>query len=703
VNQDSSDVPQGETDQDILARARARFTLCEEAEAEIRKDALDDIKFCSGDQWPEDVKTARVLDKRPCLTINLLPERLRIVLNEQRQNRPAIKVNPVDDQGDPETAEMLQGLIRHIEYYSNAEIAYDTASDGQVKGGFGYFRMITDYCDPKSFDLDILIKRVRDPFSVYLDPNATEPDGSDTEYGFVIDTMSKETYERTWPNSSMGTATDWASIGSSSGGWMNKDEIRIAEYYEKRFTQTKIYLLSNGQVIQGPKPSDELLQSLRLTILDERDTEITEIKWYKINGVEILDRTEVHGSYIPIFPVYGDEYFVNGKRIIESLVRHAKDPQRMYNYWKTAATEMIALAPKAPYIGYEGQFEGFEDQWKQANLKTMPFLQHKVVVLPGGQAAPPPQRQQYEAPVQGINQQAMTCVVDIKATTGVQDAMVGNQSQEVSGVAIQRRVNQSNLTNFHFSDNFKRTLRHAGCVLLEWIPKVYNKPQAIRILEADGQQQIVKINQIFQKGGQNKSYYLDKGKYDVTIDTGPSFQTKRQEAVADMLDLTRSVPQSMQNALDLLVRKMDWPDADKIADRLEKLLPPGLAEPNDENQAPVPPQAQAQITQGMQIMQKQSQLIAQQDEVIRTKKLEIESKERLEAQKQRNDLVLEYMKHDLAGAKTLLEAELSQIDSRMALLHENMQILNQPGDGQPSPAAASPGQVQPTGGSSPGQ
>jgi hypothetical protein len=700
---------QGNSDQEILARARARFTLCEEAEAEVRQEAVSDLKFCTGDQWPADVKTARELDKRPCLTINRLTEQVRQVLNEQRQNRPAIKVNPVDDQADIETAEVLQGLIRHIEYYSNAEIAYDTASDGQVKGGFGYFRIVTDYCDPMSFDLDILIKRIRDPFSVYLDPNYTEPDGSDIEYGFIIDTLSKESYKRMFPDSNAGMMTDWASIGASSAGWMNKDEIRVAEYYEKQFKKTKVHLLSDGRVVQADEIDDASLQMMARNgqvphVVNSRETEITEVKWYKINGIDILDRTDVHGSFIPIIPVLGDEYYVDGKRILESLVRHAKDPQRMYNYWKTAATEMIALAPKAPFIGMEGQFEGFEDQWKQANTKSYPFLQYKNIISSNGQGAPPPQRVTYEPPVQAINQQAATCIEDIKATTGIYDASLGNRAQELSGVALQRRINQSNVTNFHFSDNFKRSLRHAGDILLEWIPKVYNKAQAVRVLGVDGQQKIVRVNEIFNEGGEQKGYFLGEGKYDVTIDTGPSYQTKRQEAVADMLDLTKSVPQTMQNALDLLVRNMDWPEASKIADRLKKLLPPGLAESDDKGQAPLPPGVQAHMAQAEKIMQQQSQLIAQQDEAIKTKKIEMESKERIEAMKMRNDIVLEYMKHDLQGSKALFDAEISQIDKRLELLHEQARLVNEPGDGQgPQGPAASPGQEQqPTGGQSPG-
>lgn len=702
----------GDSESDILARARERFTKAAEAEAEVRKEAVDDLKFVSGDQWPEDVKTARQLDKRPCLTINRLPEYVRQVTNEQRQSRPAIKVNPVDDNADIETAEIIQGMVRHIEYVSNAEIAYDTASDGQVRNGFGYFRLITQYVEPMSFEQEILIKRIRDPFSVYMDPDFTEPDGCDINYAFIIDTMSKDQYRQMFPDSKLSQFQDWSAIGSSTSGWMNKDECQIAEYYEKTLKRVKIYKLDDGRTVQQNQIPPELFKIIKgeapapegfkvPRIVEERETDIPKIIWYKINGVEILDQTEVFGSYIPIVPVLGDEIFVNGKKILESVVRHAKDPQRMYNYWATAETEMIALAPKAPFIGYEGQFEGFEQQWQSANNKSFAFLQVKPIVLPGGGAAPLPQRNVYEPPVQAISNARTMSIEDIKATTGIYDAEMGNHSQEQSGVAIQRRVQQSNTSNFHFGDNFKRSLRHAGRIIVEWIPHVYSEAQAIRVLGADGQQKIVKINQVFHENGEEKSYYLGEGRYDVTVDTGPSYQTKRQEAVASMLDLTKSIPETMKNALDLLVMNMDWPEAQKIAARLKKTLPPGMAEPDQKDgEKPIPPEVQQALMQGQQIMQQQSQLIGEQDEVIRTKKLELESKERIELEKLRNNIVIEQMKHDAAHAQLAFEKEIAMIQQRLDLTHANQPIVQSEspgpqaagssGNNQPSPGGASP-------------
>lgn len=699
----------GNSDEEVLKRIRSRFAACEQAETKMREDAVDDINFCKGDQWQADVKTDRENEHRPCLTINRLPAHVRQVTNEQRQNRPAIKVNPVDDHADVETGEIIQGLIRHIEYSSNAEVAYDTAVDYQVRGGFGYFRLITEYADPTSFDQEIKLLRVRDPFSIYLDPDHQAPDGSDSEFGFAICSMSPSEYKRQWPGSIVGTSTDWAALGSTSGGWMNKDTVRVAEYYEKQYRKTRIYQLSDGRVVRADELKTEHLEGLKRedgivpTIKKSRETHVVEVKWYKTNGTEILDKTDVFGSFIPIIPVYGDEYFVNGERTLESLIRHAKDPQRMYNYWKSAATEMIALAPKAPFIGVEGQFEDFEDEWKLANVQSQPYLQYKSITLPNGQPAPPPARQTYEPPVQALNQQAGECIEDIKATTGIFDAELGNRSAEQSGIAIQRRVNQSNTSNFHFGDNFKRSLRHAGCIILEWIPHIYNKEQAIRCLGVDNQQKIVTINKWFHEAGEDKGYFLDKGRYDVTIDTGPSFQTKRQEAVSAMMELTKALPNTMAVTADLLVRNMDWPEAQKIADRLKKALPPGIAEKDDDDsKQDLPPAAQQLLARAEQVMQQQQQVIGQQDEAIRMKKVEAESRERIEFAKMRNEIVLKMMEHDVAGAKAILDAELGEIEMRLQLLHENSKLVNEPGDGPQGGASSGQSTTTPTGGPPPG-
>lgn len=693
----------------ILDEAQARFTLAEEAESEIRKLALEDLNFRAGKQWPDNIEQDRNRDGRPCLVINRLPQFVQQVTNDQRQNRPAIKVHPVDSTADVETAKIIQGLIKHIEYNSNAEVAYDTAFESAAIGGFGYWRLITDFVDANSFDQEILIKRIRNPFSVFFDPYASEPDGSDASWAFIIDDLPPDEYKLRYPDSELAQAgADWAGIGNNLPGWVKSDSVRIAEYFYKETKDEIIHLLSTGESVRDADLQSRIMAAasakIQVEVVRSRKTRIPVIKWCKINGIEILEQTEWPGIHIPIVPVYGAELFVDGKRILESVIRNAKDSQRMYNYWASAETEAIALAPRTPFIVAEGQIEGYEEHWKTANRRNHAYLPYKPTTA-SGQMAPPPQRQSFEPAVQAITSARMVAADDLKATTGIYDASLGAQSQDTSGIAIQRRNTQAQTSNFHYVDNLTRSLRHTGRILVDLIPKIYDTARAARIIGDDGEQKVVTINQKFNdESGKEVLYPLDAGRYDVTVDTGPSFASKRQEAAASMLSLAQSYPQIMGLAGDLLVKNMDWPGSQEIAERIKKTLPPGLAE--DPKQAQIPPQAQAQMQQ-MQMMIKQlTEHLHAASQVIETKKLDLEHRERVEIMKLQVEAEIQLAKMGSESNMELLKHQVNEITQRLSLLDNDVPIgANDPGLDQAfAPVPNGPqGAPNPTGGQSPGQ
>lgn len=686
------------SDEDILEIARRRFDLAAEAEAPIRALSLEDMEFAAGKQWPDDVEAARAADNRPCLTINRIPQFIRQITNDQRQNRPSVKVSPVDDKADIDTAKILQGIIRHVEYSSDADTAYDTAFDRAVRGGFGYFRIVTEYCDPNSFDLDIRIRRIRNPMNVYLDPHYQQPDGSDSNWGFIFEEMSADDYRMQFPKSDLISMEDWESLGDQRPGWVTKDTVRVAEYFYKEFQDTEIYLLSDKSVVT----KDQLPQAaaMGLEVVAARKTLIPVVKWCKINGVEILEKTDWPGRWIPIIPVLGDELDIDGKRVLEGIVRHAKDSQRMYNYWKSSETETIALAPRAPWIGVEGQFEGHEGVWQTANVRNHPYLEYKPKTV-GGQPAGPPTRNVFEPPVQAITQASMYAAEDLKATTGIYDAAMGAQSNEKSGIAIQRRAAQAQTSNFHFIDNLSKSIRHCGRQLVDLIPKVYDTERAVRILGEDGSEEVVKINAYFEKGGKQVRYDLGAGKYDVTVSTGPSFETKRQEAVVSMTEMSRAFPPLMQVAGDIMVKNMDWPGAQDIAERIRKTLPPGVAD--DKEKQPVPPEAQAQMGQMGQMIEQLTEQLKEKTHLVETKTLELESRERIEMAKLQMQAEIEMAKMGSAEAIVLLKTEIAQIENRLNLLRQNEPISQDSNPAGESVADTRPIEQLPTDGFSSGQ
>lgn len=701
------------TDEKLLEEAHARFKLCVDAEDDIRQKAKEDIEFAQGEQWPIEIREERSRDGRPCLTINKIAQSINQITNDQRQGRPAIKVSPVDDGADLEVAKIRQGLIRHIEYDSNADTAYATGFEFAVTGGFGFWRIITEYLSPTSFKLAAKIKQIKNPFSVYLDPFHKEPDGSDAEYGFVFEDLSPDQYKTKFKNSELSNEDGFKSMGNSMPSWMPNGSVRVAEYFYKEYEEDTLYQLSDGtEVLKSALEKKPELMSLEAQIVNERKTTVAKVRWAKINGIEILEQTDFPGSFIPIVPVYGKDIDIDGKRTLKGIVRDAKDPARMYNYQATNEAEAIALTPRAPFIMAVGQVEGYESIWASANRKNHAYLPYNPKSI-DGTPVPPPQRNAIETSTAAITQARMMASEDLKATTGIYDAALGAKSNETSGIAIQRRNAQANTANFHFVDNLNRSIRHTGRILNEIIPTVYDAAQTIRIVGEEGDERVVRINEEFEENGKTVNYAMDVGKFDVTVDSGPSFQTKRQEAVSSMLEMTRSVPQLMQVAGDLLVRNMDWPGATEIAERLKKMLPPNLQD--QQGQPQLPPEAQAQMQQQSQMIEQLTGKLKELQQEKEMKLVELESRERIEMAKLENTATIELAKLESKEALNMLAHQIAELDQRTKMIgfNEPIEAESQQHELQEQNFSNEPAgneiaeqgeeEMQPTGGQSPGQ
>ena len=646
--------------EEIIETALKRFDLAIDQQAKIRDKALDDLKFRLGEQWPDDIKNQRDLDNRPCLTINKIPQFTRQVTNDQRKNRPSIIVNPVDDKADVDTAKIYQGLIRNIENSSDAEMAYDRAFEGAVNGSFGYFRIITDYISEDSFELEPKIEMIDNPFNVLLDPYFTKPDGSDANFGFIFEDVPKDDFIAEYGESKLAADSDWESLGSSVPGWASKDSCRVAEYYYKEFEYVNLYQLNDGKIYYEKDLPEDWEE---IGVLDKRKTKLCKVKHVKMTAVDILEESEFPSKYIPIIPVLGDRMNIDGEIHIESLIRHAKDPQQMYNYWASAETESITLAPKAPYLATPEQIEGYEEMWETANIKNYSYLPYNAVTE-AGQPLGAPQRNSIEPAVMAITQARMMSQDDLKSTLGMYDASLGNRSNESSGVAIQRRASQAQTTNYHFIDNLGYSIRHCGRILVDMIPKVYDTERSVRILGIDDEPEIVKVNSILSN---EKSYQLGAGKYDVVVDTGPNYATKRQEAVESMLSMASAYPAVAQVAGDIMVKNMDWPDSQTVAERLKKTIPPEVLQEEDEEQQ-IPPQIQAQMQQMNQMVEALTEELKASQQIIDQKKMELDSKERIEMMKIEADLAKVQYEQEGKASLELLKAQINEVQQRLSQL-----------------------------------
>lgn len=698
---------------ELLARARKRFTQAKDAEREIRAEFELDMQFISGDQWDPKVKADRERgpSPRPCLVFNKVLPPVTQLGNQARQNKPAVQVNPVDSAGDPDTAKVLAGMVRHIEYDSDAEQAYDTALFYAAAGSFGYWMYTCEYTDELSFDQDLKIVTIDDPLSIYLDCFTQKPDCSDAKWAFRISRMPNDVHEARFGEDSADLSADF-SHELYEEGWRDEDSKQVAEYWEidteektlrirkdEDGTVHPVYLEDLTSLEDGEPDEDGIgPRSRRMTpeeidaiewVLDdegeprERKVELPRVMQYVINGEKVLEApTRWDGSTIPIVKVTGLEMTVRGKKKIFSMTRFARDPQQLLNFYKTMEAETIALAPKPKWVGAVGQFRTKRRDWQRANTDNAAFVEYDPIAV-GDKPAPPPRWEVFDPPVQALAIGAAAAADDIKGSTGYFDPSLGQTKNDQSGVAIQRLQRQGDVSNFHFMDNLARSMKRGGRIVVELIPKKYDTAREVRIIGEDQKQRIVKVNQPFvDENGKAYHHKLDQGKYDVTVQQGPSYTTQRLEAFDQLSQLVKGNPELMQVAGDIVFENSDIIGADRLAKRLKKALPPALQDEDEgEGQQDVPPGVKAQMSQ----MQQANQMLQEQNkqlmQMVGSKVLELESKERIADQNNKTKIVVAeaLSKSDSMNKLAALDhaAVEHQLDLRADLLHAGITLQSE--------------------------
>ena len=556
---------------DLLALAKKRLKALHTNESELRESSLEDIRFTyniDDGQWPAEIRKQRQEDGRPSLVSNKLRKFVAQTANRERSQRMAMQVIPVDDLADRMTAEVIGGLIRHIEHQSNADQIYTKAGEQAISGGFGYFRLVTEFSDDDTFNQDIRIKEIDNQFTVYLHPKG--------DYGFIREGMLRADFEDKWPNK---TPSNWESAtnGESMELWYEEDVVFIAEYFYKVPIERELVEVVDPN---NPEETDVLdlstvdftaadLQVNGFQILRTRKVDSHKVKWAKLSGHDVLEEGEWVGKNVPIYEVNGDRINYRGKIIKRSLVRDGKDPQRMYNYWLTAMTETVALVPKSPTIMTADQIEGHEDMWKDSSNKNLPYL--LVNETPQGL----PQRQPQAQVPTGAMAMLQLADGDIPDSIGMPEATLGEPSNERSGRAINARAVRGEQAVFHFPDNLRRTLMQLTRDLIEIVPKVYDTQRIVRIREYEGNEQPIMINHARINPNTGETEILNDisvGKYDVEASVG-LYSTRRQEAL-DFIERTlQFVPTVAPFILDLVFKYNDLPGAREIEDRIKEILP----------------------------------------------------------------------------------------------------------------------------------
>lgn len=634
------------SDESRISEAKEAYRLGIEAESDNRQAYIEDYRFSRlNEMWPEDIAKKRQQQGRPSLTIPKLGAFIRQVVNDARQNRPAIVTKPVDSLADPKTAKVIDGLVKHIQVRSNSDIAYDTGIDCAVSGGFGYWRVDVEYADPMSMDKEIRINSVPNPLQVVADPYSQASDSSDWNSAFVTTLLTKDEFQRRYKGAAESSwEAEYQSVGED---WRDGDDIMIAEWWTREEVDKTIYKLSDGRVVEEQflLEQGEMLLAQGVHVVGSRKSKGKKVKQCLVTGAEVIEEKPWSGQYIPIIPIYGEELNIEGKRVFRSLIHSAKDAQRRYNYWATAATEIVALAPKTPFIGEAKAFDEEPHKWETVNTEPWAYI-----AVPNG--VPVPQRQPLDGgQAVGAISQAMAASDEIKAILGMFDASLGQKSNETSGKAIMARQQEGDTATFHFVDNQARSIRHTGKVIVDLAPTVYPPGSVVRILGEDGRDAAVELSNRdpnqpapevspldpedvqAEAGGIPAIYDIGLGRYDVVVDAGPSYNTRREQTSYEMTEFIRAFPAAATVIGDLYAKNQDWQDAEEIGRRLKDMLPPEVQGQNPqvmELQAQLE-QMQGEAQQAIGDLQQQLQE-AQTDKAIEMRKLDLE-KMKLEVEK----------------------------------------------------------------------
>jgi len=577
-------------DRDLHAEILKRADDAAQADWQNRLDALEDLRFRANEggngQWDPEVLAERIEQGRPVITVNLIPQYVRQVTNDARNNRPAIKVRPVDDDADVDTAEVFEGIVRHIEDQSEATSkAYIPSVDNSATCGIGHFRVVPDYRDDNSWEQDLFIRNIPNALAVLWDPAAKDPTRMDARYCFVLEDMPKEEYEAKYPDAAV------ADFGYANQGlaWRINDMVRIAEYWCKEPVSKVLARTQDGSVLDitdVPKGALKFLPPHKT-----RKVETHKIVQYIVSGTQILDGpNEWAGHYLPIIPVIGEEVFVGENRVRSGLVRYAKDPQRLYNLWRSNQADIIGSQPLSPFIATFKQIEKYLPIWKNANKRKTPYLPYDSDPLAPNAK---PERSQPPVPSPGMSEEIAMAANEMRSTTGIYASGLGqNTPDATSGRAIKALQNQGDKATLHFADNLQLSIRHCGRILVDLIPYYYDTERTVRLLNEDGTNRFERINSlVVTQDGTVPIHDLSIGTYDVTVTTGPSYATKRQETVDMLMQLMQTVPDSAQFMLDVITKNMDGQGMDEVAKRFRIALlkaHPEFANPKDEDQPPQP-------------------------------------------------------------------------------------------------------------------
>ena len=552
----------------------------------VQHEAMEeDLKFTSaGLQWEGSNDDSNRSGDRPQLVSNQVLTICLRVVNALRKNPFGVQIST----NNQDVTELIQSKIRQIEYESRASESYENAFECAVIGGIGYYYISTDYINDTDLEQKVCVESIIDPTSVYLDPYSEEVDGSDANWGFIVNYLDKNLAEEEHGKEvSSGTI---AGVDIYKNFDVPSDSVTQLIYYYKEKKQKTRYWLTDGSWTDDKPEFEEMIEGKR---------KVTHDKVYccEFIGNKFIQKTEIQSKWIPIIPVYGDRLRTYGSDLYwGGMTRRVKDTQRMINYYKSNEAEAVALVPKAPFIAAAGQIDEYKEIWKNANTEAYAVLPYDPIDI-NGTPVPPPQRAMNAANTAPIIQSRVQAQNDLALESGVFLNMLGGQETAgQSGKAMLLRDGQGEISNAQYLDNFKKSMNQAGRIMISLQKSVSDTMRKESFRKEDGE--------VFYEEVNLSEIIENVDDLDVSVSAGPAYQNARKEAVSTLSDLMAGNPMLSGSTMDLMVENMDFPGAKEMSTRLKKLLPPEL-----QDQDPEGPDAQA-----MQALQAQKETMDQMEE-----------------------------------------------------------------------------------------
>lgn len=689
-----------EGDEELIARSIKRFKITADAESDCRRQALEDLNFSIGTgQWDAAVKANREIEGKPCLTINRAPAFLRQYTGEERQHRPAMLVSPVGSGADVEVAKIHQGVLRHIEVVSIADVTYDDSYDWMMRTGWCPWRVLPEYTSERSFDQEPRIHKFDNPFSCYLSP-VRAADGTDPLWAHVITDYSHDDYVAEFGETEFAKLNFPTQMGNAEPDWVTKDGVRVAEYWWIELQRKTLVLFEDGTTAFR----DEITKDEKAYIVGERETVARKVHFVKHDAVHVLETRDYLGKYLPFPEVNGVRLNVNGRTYRAGMVRDYRDAQRIYDFMVTRQVEQVDLVSKDPLMVPE-ENAAYAEDYRQMNRKNFSHLFFKTYDQQGRQL-PVPQRAGREAPIQAMAEVIRQADYDMKAVVGIYGPSLGEESgsAQESGFSILERKQQSDTAAVSWHDNLNRAILWQGKILLDLWPKLINSARVQRIINPDdsvkhaviynsqhtppenGGTPLEAEQMLDPQIGLKKAYDVGVGDYDLVLSTGPMYASARKEAFKALTAVIAENPQVMLPLVgDVWAKNADFPDAEVLAQRFKQLLPPNLQDSEGDDLQAKLTRAQAAVTA---LGQQYNQLVAELNrasDTIRTKRLDLESRERIALMNNFTALTVQRLKSHDAGAQALMDKQLEAITMQLTAMHEGIDIAADAGAAPDTP------------------